>query len=270
MPISSYVIRCAPQDQPAVREQLSRIPGLEVGEATDTGIPVVAEADTTVLIRGESGTGKELVARALHNLSKRKNKPMISVNAGYEGVMSGTTPGPEPAPVRPVPRGPNGEALARRIGKELPAKVQEIALHGALRTLDYQDLRHANQYLDSLAAFVKLDDADQHYALTVEVARQLALQMAYEDTIRVAELKTRRDRFERIRSQVAAEADQPFLAWRNSATRCRRQWLARFSRHRYSESCWRRCFARDGSSVQPASRVSCSCVRWRECGGSGA
>ncbi|WP_137820407.1 sigma-54 dependent transcriptional regulator [Pseudomonas sp. 2FG] len=40
----------------------------------------VSPTDSTVLIQGESGTGKELVARALHNLSKRAKAPMISVN----------------------------------------------------------------------------------------------------------------------------------------------------------------------------------------------
>ena len=40
----------------------------------------VAPTDSNVLIQGESGTGKELVARALHNLSKRAKAPMISVN----------------------------------------------------------------------------------------------------------------------------------------------------------------------------------------------
>jgi DNA-binding NtrC family response regulator len=40
----------------------------------------VADTDATVLIRGESGTGKELAARALHNLSNRKKRPMITVN----------------------------------------------------------------------------------------------------------------------------------------------------------------------------------------------
>lgn len=40
----------------------------------------VADTDATVLIRGESGTGKELAARALHNLSNRKQRPMITVN----------------------------------------------------------------------------------------------------------------------------------------------------------------------------------------------
>ncbi|MDR6963756.1 sigma-54 interaction domain-containing protein [Shewanella putrefaciens] len=41
---------------------------------------MVANTDSTVLICGENGTGKELVARNLHKLSHRKDKPMISVN----------------------------------------------------------------------------------------------------------------------------------------------------------------------------------------------
>lgn len=40
----------------------------------------VADTDATVLIRGESGTGKEVAARALHKLSKRKKRQMITVN----------------------------------------------------------------------------------------------------------------------------------------------------------------------------------------------
>jgi two-component system response regulator PilR (NtrC family) len=45
-------------------------------------IQTVAETDTTVLITGKSGTGKELVAKALHYSSRRRNKPMVSVNCG--------------------------------------------------------------------------------------------------------------------------------------------------------------------------------------------
>jgi DNA-binding NtrC family response regulator len=43
-------------------------------------IQAIARTDYTVLIRGESGTGKELVARAIHALSKRQNRPMVTVN----------------------------------------------------------------------------------------------------------------------------------------------------------------------------------------------
>jgi transcriptional regulator with GAF, ATPase, and Fis domain len=42
----------------------------------------VAQTDATILIQGESGTGKELIARALHENSHRKDKPLIPVNCG--------------------------------------------------------------------------------------------------------------------------------------------------------------------------------------------
>jgi transcriptional regulator with GAF, ATPase, and Fis domain len=40
----------------------------------------VASTEATVLILGESGTGKELLARAVHNLSRRRDRPMVKVN----------------------------------------------------------------------------------------------------------------------------------------------------------------------------------------------
>ncbi len=43
-------------------------------------IKKVAGTDTTVLIRGETGTGKELIARSVHNFSKRNKKPLIKIN----------------------------------------------------------------------------------------------------------------------------------------------------------------------------------------------
>ncbi|MHA3789710.1 sigma 54-interacting transcriptional regulator [Flavobacterium hauense] len=45
-------------------------------------ITKVAPSDTSVLILGESGTGKEQVARCIHNLSLRKNKPFVTINCG--------------------------------------------------------------------------------------------------------------------------------------------------------------------------------------------
>jgi PAS domain S-box-containing protein len=45
-------------------------------------LPRIAKSDATVLIEGETGTGKELMARAVHDLSLRKDKPFMAVNCG--------------------------------------------------------------------------------------------------------------------------------------------------------------------------------------------
>jgi len=45
-------------------------------------LPQIAESDSTVLIEGASGTGKELVARAIHNLSRRRAQRFVALNSG--------------------------------------------------------------------------------------------------------------------------------------------------------------------------------------------
>jgi DNA-binding NtrC family response regulator len=68
------------------RQRLSQISGL-IGESEAirevlVKIEQFAPVSSTVLVEGESGTGKELVARAIHRLSPRRNKPFIAVNVG--------------------------------------------------------------------------------------------------------------------------------------------------------------------------------------------
>ena len=45
-------------------------------------LPRISDSEATTLLLGESGTGKELFARAIHNLSQRKEKPFVAVNCG--------------------------------------------------------------------------------------------------------------------------------------------------------------------------------------------
>ena len=45
-------------------------------------LPEVADSDSTVLLEGESGTGKDLFARALHDASRRRDGPFVTVNCG--------------------------------------------------------------------------------------------------------------------------------------------------------------------------------------------
>jgi len=68
------------------RQRLVEVTGL-IGQSNAirevlVKIEQMAPVSSTVMIEGESGTGKELVARAIHRLSPRRNKPFIAVNVG--------------------------------------------------------------------------------------------------------------------------------------------------------------------------------------------
>ena len=66
-------------DRQGIGDLIGRSPAMQ--RLVET-LPVVAASVATVLVEGESGTGKELVARALHNLSPRRDAPFVAVNCG--------------------------------------------------------------------------------------------------------------------------------------------------------------------------------------------
>jgi indolepyruvate ferredoxin oxidoreductase, beta subunit len=108
-------------------------------------------------------------------------------------------------------RTPQLQPLLERI-RALPQVVQPLVLEGTRRALDYQDPEYAALYLTRLERIAALDrDAPgEGHRLTEAAARALALWMTFEDTIRVADLKTRAARFERVRREICAEAGQLF------------------------------------------------------------
>lgn len=125
--------------------------------------------------------------------------------AGWEAATTPAAP-VAAAVAAPAPTTPGGRRLAARIVAELPAAAQALALRGVHRLVDYQDVAYADLYLDRLQRIAGVSGHDG--PLVAIVARYLALWMSYEDTVRVADLKTRGSRAARVRGEVGAPAGQ--------------------------------------------------------------
>jgi formate hydrogenlyase transcriptional activator len=97
------------------------------------GVRKVADTDSTVLVTGETGTGKELIVRAIHDLSRRKDKILVKVNCAAlpAGVIESELFGHE--------KGAFTGALARKIGRF------ELAHGGTLFLDEVGDLPHELQ-----------------------------------------------------------------------------------------------------------------------------
>jgi indolepyruvate ferredoxin oxidoreductase beta subunit len=108
--------------------------------------------------------------------------------------------------------GAQARSLAERVRQTFPFELHQMIEQGVARVADFQDRGYATLYLDRLAPIAKLDQHQagaESWKLTSETARFLALWMSYEDVIRVADLKSRRSRFERVRAEVQAKAHEP-------------------------------------------------------------
>ncbi len=175
-------------DMAQVAEQTgSLISAVLFGALAGTGVlPFGREQFEATITRGGVGVKSSLAA----------------FGAAFERARRGDAAAPAvPDAVRPQPqpRDPQVAALLARVRAELPAQAQELALEGVRRLIDYQDPAYASEYLDHLASLHAVSTDPQ---LLAETARHLALWMSYEDTIRVADLKTRATRFERVAGEV--------------------------------------------------------------------
>jgi len=105
------------------------------------------------------------------------------------------------------PKNPKVAALVDRVRNDFPADAQSIILEGVRRLIDFQDVEYATLYLDRLTQIQSKAHPDDT-ALIRETGRFLALWMSFEDAIRVAELKTRSSRFERVQQEVRLDDGQ--------------------------------------------------------------
>jgi len=108
------------------------------------------------------------------------------------------------------PSHPRVRALVSRVQSEFAVHAQAFLLEGVRRLIDYQDLDYADLYLQRMSSMATslAGSAAVGDELLRETARHLALWMSYEDTARVAALKTRATRFERVRGEARVQDGQ--------------------------------------------------------------
>ena len=107
---------------------------------------------------------------------------------------------------------PELNRLVTRIRADFPTEAQPMLFAGIKRVVDFQDVAYGDEYLDRVVALAALDrvhgGAEKRFAFTAEAAKYVAVAMAYDDVIRVADIKVRPSRFDRVRNEVGAKADQ--------------------------------------------------------------
>ena len=144
------------------------------------------------------------------------------INAVLFGAMAGSGALPLPrdaceAAIRAAGRGAEASLRGFSAGFDLAAKaappapavaapVLDIIALGEARLLDYQSPDYVELYRERMKPFLALGAK-----LAEETGRNLALWMSFEDIIRVADLKTRPARFERVRSEARAKVGEPLV-----------------------------------------------------------
>jgi indolepyruvate ferredoxin oxidoreductase beta subunit len=200
-----------------VREQAKRVILFDMNAVAEQHRSVIS----SVLLGALAGTGvlpfrKEAFAAAIKKSGIAVATNLAAFEDAFERAARGDTqaqPQASDGGFEAVPahaRSPRTQLLLDRVRK-LPPAIQPVVLAGVRRALDYQDVRYAELYLqrmDRVLAIETARAAASGFTLAEATARGLALWMTFEDTIRVADLKTRAARFARVRGEVVAPPDQ--------------------------------------------------------------
>ena len=150
--------------------------------------------------------------------SKGANASLAAFGAAYDRTRTAPREAPAAGPAKrfqnlPDDAGhPELNRLVARIRGEFPEITHPMLFAGVKRVVDFQDVAYGDEYLDLVGALAAMDRANggsaKGFAFARDAAKYVAVAMAYDDVIRVADLKTRARRFERIRAEVGAAPDQ--------------------------------------------------------------
>ncbi|MDO6965034.1 indolepyruvate oxidoreductase subunit beta family protein [Rhizobium alvei] len=161
---------------------------------------------------------KEAFEATVRKGGKGVEASLRAFNAAYERVLKGgndklsAEPGKTFAPLPAKAGHPALDKLLARIRNEFPATIHAMLYAGVKKLTDFQDPAYANEYLDEVARLYSADRTNggeaKDFAFTAQAAKYVAIAMAYDDVIRVADLKTRATRFDRVKKEVGVKADQ--------------------------------------------------------------
>ncbi len=180
--------------------------------AVENGTVISASLFGALAGSGTLPFSRESFEAAIRASGRGVEKSLAAFAAAFAAVGSG--PPAEPAERNGVQLGtePTGSerllsafrVLESRVAR-LPEPVAAMAMHGLRSVVDYQDIRYGREYLDRLDEVIERDDPERGHALSREAAKYIARAMTYDDVIRVADLKVRSSRIERVRRQMDPE-----------------------------------------------------------------
>jgi indolepyruvate ferredoxin oxidoreductase, beta subunit len=171
--------------------------------AASNTLPFSSESFEAIIKSGGRGVESNLAA-----FNAARNQTTLPPTAAHRGTAK---PAKRFAPLPESTSQPALDALLTRI-RAFPVPLHDMLFAGVKHLTDFQDPAYAGTYLDRIGGIYKLDlrhggDA-KGYSLSAAAAKYVAVAMAYDDVIRVAELKTRADRFERVRDENAVGPSQ--------------------------------------------------------------
>ena len=149
---------------------------------------------------------------AIRQSGRGVDASLRAFSAGFDAARNGDADRVKEAETPPEITGPQNllrkyQGLLDRI-HAMPPMVQQMATAGLHKVVDFQDDAYGAAYLDRLDEVIARDSAAHDWLLSITAAKYIANAMAYDDMIRVADIKTRGPRFTRIRTEMGAESDQ--------------------------------------------------------------
>lgn len=191
----------------AAGQRSKRFIGFDMEAATERSGSVISAVMFGALAGSEVlPFARDAFEHAIKSSGIAVSSNLAGFDAGFRAATGAIALPAQLAHSVPQPTTAAGRQLHARVTTRLPAAAQANALHGVQRLMDYQDVAYAELYLDRLERIANVDRAA--YEVSAEAARHLALWMSYEDTIRVADLKTRAGRMARVRAEVRAAENQ--------------------------------------------------------------